>query len=238
MKRGFLNSSKAKARPLGSPAPSAPAPKVVISKLPIGKQNVEVPEGYESKLTLKERDPRSGSVPSGLTFTTVPFVAPGRGQPTTECIFRPGSKEVLMTLPGFSQPMVKPVRSNSPVRVKEVPGMGLGLFATRRIEAGELIFSERPLLIQYSLNQIEEILAVGVGRMSDEDKAAYMALKNSHLEDGSGPLTGIWRTNGLGIFGLRPEVTDGSAASICSGVCDIISRLNHRWVSYLLFQEV
>ncbi|KAJ7641070.1 hypothetical protein FB45DRAFT_1124467 [Roridomyces roridus] len=226
MKRGFLNSSKAKARPLGSPAPPAPAPNVIISKPPIGKQNVEVPEGYDSELKLKEVHPSSGSVPGGITFTTVPF----SGEPRTECIFHPGSKEVLMRLPGFSQPMVMPVGRNSPIRVKEVPGMGLG---RPLLVAAQVLPTWVPPTFtpeqqgQYLLNHLEKFVAVAVGRMTDEDKAAYKALKNSHLEDGSGPLVGILRTNGLGIEGLRPDVTDGSVAARCTGVCEKISRLNH-----------
>ncbi|KAJ7641074.1 hypothetical protein FB45DRAFT_899388 [Roridomyces roridus] len=246
MKRGFLNSSRANARPVGSPAAPVVIPNLGTGKYSIGKQNVEVPEGYESEFVHIERDPRSGSFPGGITYTTAPFVDAAPGEPTTECIFHPGSKEVLMDLPGFSQPMVKRVGRKSPIRVKEVQGMGLGLFASRGIKARELIFSERPLLVaaqllstrvpshftreqqlQYSLDQLEKTLAFAVDRMSDEDKAAYMALKNSHLEDGSGPLVGIMRTNGLGISGLRPEITDGSPAGICCGVCNMISRLNH-----------
>ncbi|KAJ7641066.1 SET domain-containing protein [Roridomyces roridus] len=164
----------------------------------------------------------------------VPFVSDSApGEPTTECIFHPGSKEVLMQeLPGFPQPMVNSLERNSPVRVGEAPGKGLGVFASRVIEAGELIFSERPLLVAAqwlptsSLDQFEDILAVGVKQIGDEDKAAYMALMNSHLEDGSGPLTGIFRTNGLGIKGLRPDLKGVTA--MCTGVCDTISRINHR----------
>ncbi|KAJ7641083.1 hypothetical protein FB45DRAFT_1021859 [Roridomyces roridus] len=279
MKRGFLNSFKANARPLGSPAPSAPtaAPSVGTAKFPIGKQNIvtghkqffirkfsyvtgsqakfsprrEVPKGYDRKLMAKERDQRLGSVPGMISLTRVPFVNAVDGEPTTECIFHAGSKEVLMGLPGFPQPMVNRVGKKSPIRLKEVPGMGLGLFATRGLKAGELIFSERPLLVaaqgvspggpdmpstrtltleqqlQFDLDQLEKVLALVLERMCDEDKAAYMALKNSHPEDGSGPLTGIMRTNGLAVPGLRPEVTPGTAHAFCSGVRDMISRVNH-----------
>ncbi|KAJ7641067.1 hypothetical protein FB45DRAFT_899372 [Roridomyces roridus] len=253
MKRGFLNSSKPKVHPQGpSTTPAAtPSPGIDLGEIPraglgrlaIGKQNVELPEGFDEDVALLEREIQAQGM---IVHTTVPFDKALPGEHTTECIFHPGSKEVLMGLSGFPQPMVKRVGKKSPVVVKEASGMGLGVFATRGIKAGELIFSERPLLVggqalptalraswtreqksQSSLNQLEKMLAVAVDRMSDEDKAAYMALKNSHLEDGSGPLAGIYRTNGLGIEGLRPELKKGDATAFCSGVGNLVSRLNH-----------
>ncbi|KAJ6491766.1 hypothetical protein C8R47DRAFT_1121710 [Mycena vitilis] len=123
----------------------------------------------------------------------------------------------------------------------------MGLFATRALHAGELILSERPLLIspasfelpippnfnlaQYTqllLMESEKSVAISVDRMSPESKAAFMALGNSHMEDGSGPCLGIVRTNALGISGLRPGVE--GPTSKYGAIPEYISRLNHRCV--------
>ncbi|KAJ7503020.1 hypothetical protein B0H11DRAFT_2223113 [Mycena galericulata] len=235
MKRGFLTSSKAKARPLGPSLVVAPknakpplGHETNFVNFPIGKQSVEVPElpkGYSNSLTYIESDSNLGSHPEAMTMTTVPIGLWPDG-PTTECFFFPGSKEVLMNLDGFPQPL------------------GEGLFSTRALKAGDLILSERPLLVtargvpvpcppgftfeqytQHSLNEMEKHVAFCVQRMSPENRAAFMALKNSHMEDGSGPVMGRVRTNGLRVSGLRPGVepkNDGYSA-----ICKEISRLNH-----------
>ncbi|KAJ7236038.1 hypothetical protein C8J57DRAFT_1479364 [Mycena rebaudengoi] len=245
MKRGFLNSSKAKARPLGPPLaavsldPKTSAP----ARFPIGKLDVipAIPEGYEYKRNYKERDPRAGSHPDAITYTTLPIDA-APGESTTECLFYPGSKEVVMNLPGFPQPVKKPKRLN--FRMNPTPGKGSGLFSTRALKMGDLILSERPLFVgargvpvdhppdltreqyyQYVLNDLEKVYKYAVDRMDPEPKAAFMALANSHKEDGSGPLVGIVRTNGVGVRGLCPSV-EGHLGTY-SAVCKDISRLNH-----------
>ncbi|KAJ7608660.1 hypothetical protein FB45DRAFT_845823 [Roridomyces roridus] len=239
MKRGFLNSSKAKKRPVGSPPRET-----IYHRLPIGKQNVEVPAGYDAKTHFIERDPRLGTGVGGMTITTVPFVdfEGYPGEPRCECLFHAGSKEVLMNLPGFPQPMQQPPTTT--FRLSDTPGKGVGLFATRALKTGDLVFSDRPLLLcatgiptdvpefftqeqvaQQSLRDLEKMVGYCVQRMDAETKEAYMALKNSHLEDGSGPLVGILRTNGIGLEGLRPGVTDPT--QFYSAVCKNLSRFNH-----------
>ncbi|KAF7365517.1 ER lumen protein-retaining receptor [Mycena venus] len=254
MKRGFLNSSKAKVRPLGPELVSAPilaVEKPAISsleepfqsmKFPIGKvEKLDLPES-SSSLKFVERDPRSGSMPGAMTYTTFPFGA-ADNEPVTECFFFSGSKEVLMNKgPGFPKPLVHP--ATPAFTMKAVPGKGMGLFSTRALKMGELILSERPLLItargvptglipgytremflQHSLAELEKCVAIAVNRMRPENKAAFMALANCHTEDGSGPVVGIIRTNGLGIEGLRPGATDETRRY--SAIPKDISRLNH-----------
>ncbi|KAJ7125165.1 hypothetical protein C8R44DRAFT_703306 [Mycena epipterygia] len=176
-----------------------------------------------------------------MTWTTLPIGAE-LDEPSTECFFFPGSKEVLMKLPGFPKPLVHP--TTPAFRMASTPGKGAGLFSTRALKAGDLILSERPLLvaargaavsypegftheqfIQHSLNELEKYMALSVNRMRPEAKAAFMALANSHKEDGSGPIVGIVRTNGLFLDGLRPGVKDETASY--SAICKDISRLNH-----------
>ena len=45
----------------------------------------------------------------------------------------------------------------------------------------------------------EQHLELVFNRMDEDRKEAYMALANSHKEDGSGPLLGVQRTNGFGV---------------------------------------
>ncbi|KAJ6589923.1 hypothetical protein DFH09DRAFT_976430 [Mycena vulgaris] len=240
MKRGFLNSSKAKARPLG-PVEAVAPPLTDLGYFPIGKRQVTVPEGVKSTVQYKESDPRGGSDPNAMTFTTLPIGGEPE-EPTTECFFFPGTKEVVMSCPGFPQPLIHP--ASPPFRMDPTPGKGVGLFSTRRLKAGDHILTERPLLVaargvgvaypahftreqyfQHALNELEAHFEVAFNRMDPAAKAAFMELTNSHKEDGSGPIVGRVRTNALALDGLRPGVT-GDIASY-SAVCKDISRLNH-----------
>ncbi|KAF7357582.1 SET domain-containing protein [Mycena sanguinolenta] len=211
MKRGFLNSSKAKARPLGPvivsvPDTSKPAVSVQdvspppVRRFPIGKVAKTFPK---STSTSRNATIASEAPPDALTWTTLPLDAKA-DEPVTECFFFPGSKEVVMNTPGFPQPLVHPAQPS--FRLADAPGMGMGLFSTRDLKMGDLILCERPLLIsprgvptdpnpnftdemfvQYSMNMYEKCAAMAVDRMRPKDKAAFMALANCHTEDGSGP---------------------------------------------------
>ncbi|KAJ7125164.1 hypothetical protein C8R44DRAFT_914822 [Mycena epipterygia] len=264
MKRGFLNGSKAKARPLGpvpgavqpvlgvlslaflysAPNPNNPAILSELPRFPIGKVDVALPEGYEgggSTLKYMKCSPGTRTTPDMMICTTLPLGAKP-DEPVTECFFFHGSKEVLTSLPGFPKPLTHP--TTPAFCMAPTPGKGTGLFSTRALKTGDLILSERPLFVtargvvvpcpegftheqhvQYSLNELEKYMALSVSRMRPEDKAALMALANSHKEDGSGPIVGIVRTNGLQLEGLRPGVTDELATY--SATCKDISRLNH-----------
>jgi hypothetical protein len=197
---------------------------------------------------LKESDPYGGSVPGAMTFTALPIGADD-DEPVTECFLFEGSKEVLMGLPGFPQPVDRP--ATRAFRMAPSPGKVAGLFSTRKLKAGDLILSERPLLIaargvpvscpptftreqifQHSLNVLEKYLEISVNRMRPEAKAAFMALANSHKEDGSGPIVGIVRTNALALEGLRPGVKDETESY--GAICQDISPLNHRLVGYFI----
>ncbi|KAJ6466287.1 hypothetical protein C8R45DRAFT_1021183 [Mycena sanguinolenta] len=253
MKRGFLNSSKAKARPLGPLIVSVPNTSKAVSEqnvsplqvrsFPIGKvAKVDVPE--IGALNIQERDNRLGSHPRALTYTRLPIDAED-DEPVTECFFFPGSKEVVLNFPGFPQPLVHPPKPT--FRLGTVPGKGAAVFSTRDLKMGDLILCERPLLIsargvptaenpnfteemflQHTMNYFEKCVSIAVDRMRPKDKAAFMALANSHTEDGSGPCVGVIRTNGLGVDGLLPEKSDlPSNMRMYSATCKDISRLNH-----------
>ena len=176
------------------------------------------------------------------------------------------TKAKVINAPGYPQPVPKPKAScgiQPAYVIKQTPNMGLGVFATRDIEMGELIFAERPLLVSprgnvamrvdpkvqhYSLKtqmaiammEWEKTLEAAVGRMEPEDKKAFMELANSHKDDGSGPILGIIRTNGFmvgsNIFDGPEMRADGNNAY--SGVVKIGSRINHRYVHLAFFSLV
>ncbi|KAF7351082.1 Aldehyde dehydrogenase [Mycena sanguinolenta] len=247
MKRGFLNGSKAKSRPLGPISTSEPAPLPRHIKFPIGKQDkvdISLPDGFaDPKLQYKECDPRGGSTPGVMNYTSIPFVTSSDDdEQVSECLFYPGSKEVLMQIPNFPHPIL---RVETPAfRVADVSGKGLGLVSMRALKMGDLILDERPLfvctrgvpvlvpstftqdqIIQYHLQKLEEHYQLSISRMRPKAKTAYMALSNCHKEDRSGPIVGIVRTNGLALQGLRPGVEDET--NEYSAICKDISRLNH-----------
>ena len=138
--------------------------------------------------------------------------------------------------------------------------MGKGVFATRDIPMGGFIFSERPLLVipsglsestlvdinEYNLAdytkimlfQREQQLEVAVGRMEPDKRSKLIVLANSHSEDGSGPISGIVRTNGYGLTNLWDEdiQPEGDASNPCyySAVCNVGLRINYRFRFFLL----
>lgn len=130
----------------------------------------------------------------------------------------------IVTYPGFPKSLPHP-RDPIPCEVLPVPGMGLGLYATRDIEAGELVVAERPLMLvspvlqdsgayqetSLTIDQLaqgmvadtERYLDIVFQRMPPENQAAFMELANSHVHDGSGPLLGRVRSTNLYVGPLK-----------------------------------
>ncbi|KAL0959204.1 hypothetical protein HGRIS_014483 [Hohenbuehelia grisea] len=167
----------------------------------------------------------------------------------TECMVSGYVKRIICATPGFPQPPPQP-KGPKAYRVTEIPGKGLGVVATRDLKANELVMSERALLIapaaprialrlpdtftheqirQAGLHEREKMMEPLLYRMDEEYKKQYMALHNSHLEDGSGPLIGIVRTNSFEISGLydRGFSEAGGREGGYLGVFNVLSRVNH-----------
>ncbi|KAF9903700.1 hypothetical protein EC991_003427 [Linnemannia zychae] len=96
--------------------------------------------------------------------------------------------------------------------LKDAPGKGMGMFATRDIKRGECILSEKPL-VYASQNLIKTQRAIDA--MPEDDKKAFFALHNIHFDVSTA--LGIVRTNGLP---LGPDAVD------CA-VYKVLSRVNH-----------
>ncbi|KAF9024824.1 SET domain-containing protein [Hymenopellis radicata] len=157
----------------------------------------------------------------------------------TECLVPPVVKRTILSTPGFPAPLDRVPPAH---RIGPSPSGGMGMFATRPLEAGDLIFAERAMIIAtggvYALQgadhlkgidylralliEAEKTLEVPYGRLLPEWKEAFMNLSNSHENDGSGPLMGRLRTNGFTICGLS-----GAREAPYSGVFDVLSRINH-----------
>lgn len=120
------------------------------------------------------------------------------------------------------------------------------MFAKHDIQMGDLILAERPLLvmpthlwplveipddsnasqlqiIQASLMEWEKHLRLMLSRMEPGGRAAFMQLTNSHKDDGSGPILGISRTNGI-------AMTIGQVNY--SVTTKLISCANHRYARH------
>ncbi|KAJ8689650.1 hypothetical protein PTI98_012531 [Pleurotus ostreatus] len=132
----------------------------------------------------------------------------------------------------------------APYRIAEVPSKGLGMLATRAIPQGAFITAERPLLLgpqaqhldghnmQFSatatarqrqraaFTEAEKNLRIAFARMAPANQTAYTALHNAHQSDGSGPITGVMRTNAYEVCRLEGRTY--------AGVFKDLSRVNHR----------
>ncbi len=174
---------------------------------------------------------------------TVPQPADDDGQSVWIVL---GVEEKVLNAPGYPARIPKP-RHPDLYEIRSTPDMGLGIFAKRNIKRGELIFSERPLLVstpamatseipqnftpkqhrQIIMADFERTLEAALGRMTNDDQASYRTLPNSHQDDGSGPLYGIMRTNG---YALRNLIFGDAGSHWYSAICKVASRINHRHV--------
>jgi hypothetical protein len=147
-----------------------------------------------------------------------------------ECMLRGGADmNAVFSVSNFPLPMPRPKEIN--YQILSTPTMGLGMFATRDLNIGDLILAERPLLFiprvahrqvqsQQTLNY-DETIEPCFQRLTADNRAAYGELSNSHTSDGSGPLLGVARTNGCGV-----ELREGSRYT---AIYKEISRINHRY---------
>lgn len=225
-------------------------------------QPAALPTSYTpTKLSIVEYDAKkTDHADNILIVTTIPSRVVGEPRDldghSEWLVYGPTKKKVL-NAPGYPQPVPKSLGNVKSYVVKSTPTMGKGVFATCDISMGDIIFAERPLLVapralmpatdmdlsSYSVEdyskivmyQREKQLEVAVGRMDPDTKSRLMALMNSHLEDGSGPINGIVRTNGYAVNNLwdgtaEPGEDDASNQLYYSVVCDVGSRINHRSV--------
>lgn len=187
---------------------------------------------------------------SALRITTVESKNDSDSSGVTEWLGFTYTQKRIFALAGFPKPTNNVV--GPPVyEVRETPDMGLGVFATRDMKAGELIVAERPLVVvpaditdfaigfeedgetekaQAILHVWEEAYQMLVDRLSPENRDAFLGFTNSHTEDGSGRITGIIQTNGYAVYELAEDPSGPLDNVSCgySAVGMVGSRFNHR----------
>ncbi|EMD40286.1 hypothetical protein CERSUDRAFT_121094 [Gelatoporia subvermispora B] len=155
-----------------------------------------------------------------ITCTKVMSIPPRRsdGSPmdsdgTTECIIYAGMRDAIFRTPGF--PARVPWPRKPAHTLENIAGVGWGMFATRDIKMGELIYAERPLLLSKvswtssrgyddieqatkgAFIEAEEKLEETLQRMTPARQEAFRNLYNCHSHEDICPqLVGILRTNG------------------------------------------
>ncbi|KAF8994956.1 hypothetical protein BDQ17DRAFT_1330821 [Cyathus striatus] len=127
---------------------------------------------------------------------------------------------------------------------KSSEGCGLGMFAKRMFEVGDLIVAERPLMIApldidsfggmlpakcSMLCKLEACLNVAFNRMNEENQKAFLALHKSPSAYNMKPepLINIWRVNSYEIDFLEKLTHIRDAKPRFSGVFKNMSRINH-----------
>ncbi|TFK31211.1 hypothetical protein BDQ12DRAFT_708041 [Crucibulum laeve] len=252
MKRGFLNRAKAK-KALSSTTrvvhntPIDDYPRG--TKFSYGKvADAGPPEGYTEHQTFtKEMNAERLDHPEGrLLYTTIPAQYSNSSyddEPIgwSECLITGSVKRQIYETPEFGR--APPQSDRVSFRIRPTPDMGLGMFATCSLKMGDLILSERPLIVtpvvarpdvqiprsftheqirQVILFEWEKNLEICVDRMFPENRKAFYTLANAHTEDGSGPIMGRIRTNGYGVI---EKLYDKELAHLA--VCDKLSYINH-----------
>ncbi|KAF9262216.1 SET domain-containing protein [Marasmius fiardii PR-910] len=232
--------------------------KIILPKLPYGvledadKPVGFVPSEYPIQLAPAETTDDGASEGPGFAITCQPSVpndATFSSHPDkwTECLVEPSIKRKILSTPGYPEPLNRPPEQRH--RIGQSPYGGLGVFATVNLKTGDLIFSERAIMIlsqktpyqvgsipshfttaqiqQAALAQKEKFVEAVFERLQEENKAAFMALHNSHKQDGSGPLMGVVRTNGFGIDLYDDDDNEGEKQFPYVGIWNEGSRLNH-----------
>ncbi|PPQ93633.1 hypothetical protein CVT25_000819, partial [Psilocybe cyanescens] len=215
------------------------------------------PESFKLKeVAYKGLDARRSDHPeNALLMTTIPSINGGDlpdPDGHSEWIVTGPTKTRVLNAPGY--PLAIPKATGLPAyELRSTQDMGLGVFATRDIKVGELIFAERPLLVlprnigllapgvsvplgsadlhgsrMAILKESEKTLEIAVGRMSPENQKAFKGLANMHTKDGCGPLMGVVRTNGYHI----DTIYDGEQLlelnqNGYTAICNLGSRINH-----------
>ncbi|KAF7297947.1 SET domain-containing protein [Mycena chlorophos] len=220
MKRGFLNSTKSKAR-MGAVSDAIQAKPGALPAKPntLPAKPAIVPASFGLGFDLNN------------TETVVLPQNAGPDEQVTVCYVWRGSKEIIVQKPGFPTPVCNV--PNPPFRIGSTSGKGQGLFATRRIAQGEPILAERPFLIAIRaplgsmLPEMERRMEDVLKRMRPADRDAFMALHNGHTHDGSGEIIGRVRTNALSLSGLVPEHLTSTVMGLYCCVARNISLLNN-----------
>ncbi|KAI0071599.1 SET domain-containing protein [Panus rudis PR-1116 ss-1] len=139
--------------------------------------------------------------------------------PTVECFLTSRIKKAILALPNFPEAVKRSALPAYEIRVHK--DFGLGMFANRDLDVGDLIVAERPLLITQIMQMRPQTMRDAIDRMEDSRRDAFYALRNvkGYTRDVT---QGLSDTNAVGIPGLP-----GNAQEVFAAVCEAISRINH-----------
>ncbi|KAE9395942.1 hypothetical protein BT96DRAFT_997217 [Gymnopus androsaceus JB14] len=141
----------------------------------------------------------------------------------SECLVSGLMKQTILKTPSFPQPLSHPDRIrhrvSSGTSNKPLPG----LYATETLELGDLVLSERPVLVvpamvrtgvifhdhltpqqmnEIAMAQWNKTLKVAFSRLSKEDQEAFWKLRDVFQKNGKKKMYGVVRTNGFRVQGL------------------------------------
>ncbi|KAJ8503549.1 hypothetical protein ONZ45_g10762 [Pleurotus djamor] len=205
--------------------------------------------------------PKSVCDKDGKPFNTIVVFSsqPQSGYPgerldgQTECIFKSmDDKRLLVDVPGYPHPLPREPSMGGFV-IKDINGRGMGMVATRDYALGDMIASERPLLIccvtgrtsvprpedpndpsyqsylvkakEESFAYIERMLEQAVERMDEPNRSQFLALSNCHTDEVSPPCPPL-----MGIVrtnGFLIHFAKGETEFPYSSVFNNLSRVNH-----------
>ena len=111
-----------------------------------------LPTTYKpAKFTVSESPAIQTNHPANtMLMTTIPTRfdgIPSDPDGHSEWIVHAPTKSKVLNAPGYPQPVPKLPGNVIPYVVKSTPTMGKGVFATRDIPMGGIVFAERPLLV-------------------------------------------------------------------------------------------
>lgn len=257
MRRGFLNQPAARKKQQkqdSAPAANNEHSKAVVDDVPLPRgvpaiapdvtlssdtaaASVKIPTGpaievYDvphHSVILKEFTRRAKQRTLDYVITQLPILPAFSLEAPTTCLLFTGIKEAILALPGFPSSY----DYNAPwryTRVADVPGVGKGLFASVSRQPGDILLTERPLLVMPSITPIindgrnlgQTIVNHVVDRILPPGDSQYRALSNCKPNEPN-PLKGIMDTNALPIGPLPGLMTQDWL-----GVAAMASRINHR----------
>ncbi|KIK71653.1 hypothetical protein GYMLUDRAFT_254778 [Collybiopsis luxurians FD-317 M1] len=258
MKRGFLDSEKAKKKLESSQSSSS---KKLTTPSSYGTiPETGVPKDYETKFEAQEYSGfKMDYDPREMIWTSVPLVdhrckLADMPEGWTECLISGPLKHIIHETPDFPREPLSPSGGKA-YWIGPAGNKGIWMFSKRFMAAREMIVDERPMMLmpsctaaasknltmknvgEYTVEQRKQIVLHGLNRMVQvtfdrmppEHQKAFMELHNSHTHDGSGELVGRVRTNALKAL---PDTTGRAGSYVV--ICKDLSRINHSPPSYAM----
>eukprot|EP00095_Tigriopus_kingsejongensis_P007181 maker-scaffold134_size322110-snap-gene-2.23 protein:Tk07181 transcript:maker-scaffold134_size322110-snap-gene-2.23-mRNA-1 annotation:"set domain-containing protein 5" len=115
-------------------------------------------------------------------------------------------------------------------KIRDIPGKGQGMFATRFIASGEIILREKPLIVmpnavfEYEdMRDIDDWLERSVNKLSCEERSSFLDLSDSRSQEKT--YAGIFFTNDMNFKGdAAVFITMAKANHDCAPNADFMSR--------------